>query len=844
MILTRLSATNFRCFRELDLTELPRRGVVVLFGANESGKSTIGDALCFALFGRTWATGRPAAPPALASLIRWGADFAEVELECELPGRGGYRIFREIDRAGVELAQLEELSSHRVVTGAREVSRELQTLLGYDFQDFIETVFLAQRARERVGGLAELRTTLDRLTGVLACRRAAALAARQEAELNELRARMSAAVQREQAAATPERAEAALLSAIDDLVAEGAVLETEIGTGQLRLARARERLSQREQLAHDLEEIARLVEARDLGRELDNIERVAKNGLQTIPEAQSVAGMRLATARARLASAQELRLELERFAERVASRREEVERKLTRGRSGSLVDEREEAALEMERLSGRGRTWWRIGVALVAMAGAVAGVHHLPTEWRDFIALSWPVLGPFGPALQPANGIGLAILAAGSMLAIFGVAQHRRARRRGAVLRVAAEWLDHEIAERERERTFLGSRVSGSLLLSPELEHSPDPGLREHAEQIARQHGALLGAGELEQAIEQSEAEARSAEADLAALRQRESSLRVALAQVAARRSLAQGDELAGPVQQLGRHLSALHGLTELAAARCRALEELLAVDAIGTGLPAARILSALGAIKEALPQSTELAVDVERLAADHARRIQQLADLATRTKAARAELARREPEFSIKRAARAEADRLLARRDALDRELSRETLARQLLDETADRLRMGIARKLAAALEGALGELTGGRYSQVVVPAELTIQIHSEDKQALIAAEELSAGTRVQLDLALRLACMELFRELKVGGGEHFLFLDEPVEGLDPERARGFVQLLRQHAETCGQVFLAVTEHELAQAGERVIRLGEPGTAGTRPAAGPTEVHLTTLAS
>jgi hypothetical protein len=54
----------------------------------------------------------------------------------------------------------------------------------------------------------------------------------------------------------------------------------------------------------------------------------------------------------------------------------------------------------------------------------------------------------------------------------------------------------------------------------------------------------------------------------------------------------------------------------------------------------------------------------------------------------------------------------------------------------------------------------------------------------------------------------------------------------------------LRQHAETCGQVFLAVTEHELAQAGEQVIRLGEPGTAGTRLAAGPTEAHLTTLAS
>jgi uncharacterized protein YhaN len=135
------------------------------------------------------------------------------------------------------------------------------------------------------------------------------------------------------------------------------------------------------------------------------------------------------------------------------------------------------------------------------------------------------------------------------------------------------------------------------------------------------------------------------------------------------------------------------------------------------------------------------------------------------------------------------------------------------------------VAPRLAAALEETLTELTGGRYSWVVVPAELTIQIHSEEKQALIAAEELSAGTRMQLDLALRLACTELFLEYKAPHRSHFVFLDEPIEGLDPERARSFVQVLRQFADRCGQVFVAGAGRELAESGAPVIRLGEPGS-------------------
>jgi DNA repair exonuclease SbcCD ATPase subunit len=415
---------------------------------------------------------------------------------------------------------------------------------------------------------------------------------------------------------------------------------------------------------------------------------------------------------------------------------------------------------------------------------------------------------------------------AGLVVAIVAAARHRRARRRAGLLRVAIDWLNREIGARTAERTLLGSRPAPALLGSAELERCPDPGVREHAERIARVLPTLVAGGDLEQTIEQSDAEVRSAEGELAAIRQRESALQVALAQAAARRTLAPAaGDLAGSFPRLLRHLSAFHGLPGLAAQRSQALAELLAVDEIGSGLPAPRILSALAGVREALPAPATLATEVERMAAEQARRIGERSRLQEQAAGVRAELSERAAEFAAVRAAQAVSDRLTARRSELDRDLSRETLARQLLDETAERLRRRVAPRLATALEGALGDLTGGRYSRVEVPEDLTIHLHSEEKQALISAEELSAGTRMQLELALRLACMELFLELKAPQGTHFMFLDEPIEGLDPERAQSFVQLLRQYAERCGQVFLAGKEPALAKSGAPVIRLGEAGT-------------------
>ncbi|WP_043108042.1 AAA family ATPase [endosymbiont of unidentified scaly snail isolate Monju] len=67
MIITRIKGSNILKYRRLELA-LPESGLIAISGQNESGKSSIGEAVCFALFGRTFSIG----PDELDKVVRWG----------------------------------------------------------------------------------------------------------------------------------------------------------------------------------------------------------------------------------------------------------------------------------------------------------------------------------------------------------------------------------------------------------------------------------------------------------------------------------------------------------------------------------------------------------------------------------------------------------------------------------------------------------------------------------------------------------------------------------------------------------------------------------------------------
>ena len=101
MIILSLQAENLLKYRTLRLHELPVQGVIAVSGDNETGKSAIGEIICFALFGRTYSL----AADDLGKLVRWGATQGRVALRFSAKDQE-LEIIRHLDRGGEQSARL------------------------------------------------------------------------------------------------------------------------------------------------------------------------------------------------------------------------------------------------------------------------------------------------------------------------------------------------------------------------------------------------------------------------------------------------------------------------------------------------------------------------------------------------------------------------------------------------------------------------------------------------------------------------------------------------------------------------------------------------------------------
>ncbi len=145
MIIHRILAKNVLKYSSLKLENLPENGLIGITGPNESGKSTIGETVCFALFGRSLSLG----DDDLEKIILWGETHCSVELDFTASDRKRYHLERFLDDAGNHSAMLSTLED---ITGGEPLARgvdavavKLYDLIGYEFDEFIESFYLAQR---------------------------------------------------------------------------------------------------------------------------------------------------------------------------------------------------------------------------------------------------------------------------------------------------------------------------------------------------------------------------------------------------------------------------------------------------------------------------------------------------------------------------------------------------------------------------------------------------------------------------------------------------------------------------------------------------------------------------
>lgn len=143
MIIKQLHAENVLKYAALHLTNLPTRGLIGISGPNESGKTSIAEIICLALFGRTFAL----PPQELTKCIKWGEFRGSVKLEFINRDGQSYAVVRELDGDGNQSARLTRSDNATpIARGAQAVSLAISELSGWNYEQFIASLYLAQRS--------------------------------------------------------------------------------------------------------------------------------------------------------------------------------------------------------------------------------------------------------------------------------------------------------------------------------------------------------------------------------------------------------------------------------------------------------------------------------------------------------------------------------------------------------------------------------------------------------------------------------------------------------------------------------------------------------------------------
>jgi exonuclease SbcC len=138
----RLEIQGFTCYREKQEIDFSRLGLFAISGPTGAGKSSILDAIAFALYGKIPRMGGQN----LDEFISLGAARASVLFEFDIQDER-FRVARSLPRSGPKKVQLEQItngSQRALADGVGEVNSRLHSLLGLEYEAFIQSVLLPQ----------------------------------------------------------------------------------------------------------------------------------------------------------------------------------------------------------------------------------------------------------------------------------------------------------------------------------------------------------------------------------------------------------------------------------------------------------------------------------------------------------------------------------------------------------------------------------------------------------------------------------------------------------------------------------------------------------------------------
>jgi exonuclease SbcC len=269
----RLELRGFTAFRERTVVEFEGRRLFTITGPTGAGKSSLLDAMTWALYGQV-----PRVGASTRQLLTHGETSMQVRFDFATRD-ATYRVVRKAPAVkGTRLERRQADGSWRhEADNARDVTREVTRLLGMDFTTFTRTVLLPQNEFDEflTGDLSERRAILTKLLGLGVYEQARALA-RNRGKLAAERATTIEAQLGQLNLASPER------------IAE---LEAELATVQQRLCA----LGERREALRELGEVAR--SARDAAKAHTEARATAETAARAASEAAlSVEGASAAVA--------------------------------------------------------------------------------------------------------------------------------------------------------------------------------------------------------------------------------------------------------------------------------------------------------------------------------------------------------------------------------------------------------------------------------------------------------------------------------------------------------------------------------------------------------------------